>query len=155
EAIEAAGDRRVLVDAGGVRHGPFDLVVIADGARSRLRAATGLVRASREYPWGALWHIGDDPDRHFDDVLFQVVEGTSRMMGMLPSGLGPEGSVPQVSLFWSLRADQVDAWRKAGLTPWKDLLRKLEPRASILLDGIERDADVVFARYWDVVLRRC
>jgi 2-polyprenyl-6-methoxyphenol hydroxylase-like FAD-dependent oxidoreductase len=36
--------RRLLVDAGGRTHGPFDLVVVGDGARSRLAA---LVAPSR------------------------------------------------------------------------------------------------------------
>ena len=30
---------------------------------------------------------------------------TTRMLGLLPSGLGPEGETPRVSLFWSVRAD--------------------------------------------------
>src|SRR5690606_33677600 len=46
---------RVLVDATGRRHGPYDLVVVADGAASLLRGHAGRVRLDQPYPWGALW----------------------------------------------------------------------------------------------------
>src|SRR5690606_10938580 len=48
-------DGRVLVDAGGGRHGPYDLVVVADGAASLLRGHAGRVRLDKPYPWGAPW----------------------------------------------------------------------------------------------------
>ena len=48
------GDGRTLVDERGTRHGPFDLVVVADGATSQLRTRAGRVRLDRPYPWGAL-----------------------------------------------------------------------------------------------------
>lgn len=52
-AVDAA--RGVLRDAQGGEHGPFDLVVVADGAASRLRGAVAAPRIDRPYPWGALW----------------------------------------------------------------------------------------------------
>jgi 2-polyprenyl-6-methoxyphenol hydroxylase-like FAD-dependent oxidoreductase len=145
--------RRVLVHRDGSRHGPHDLVVVADGARSQLRTHTALARRQTEYPWGALWFIGRAADRSFDGVLFQRVEGTRHMLGMLPSGLGPVGDVPCVSLFWSIRADRVAHWREQGLDRWKAQVAAMEPRARPLLDQIDSVQDVLFARYWDVVLR--
>lgn len=144
----------VLHEDGGEKHGPFDLLIVADGARSKLRDQTSLVERATEYPWGALWFIGEDPERRFDGTLFQVVEGTTRMLGLLPSGLGPQGETPRVSLFWSVRADRLEAWRDAGLAPWKELLAKLEPRARALLEQIDHVEEVLLARYWDVVLSR-
>ena len=135
-------------------HGPFDLVVLADGARSSLRAQTSLVERASEYPWGALWFIAQDPERRFDGTLFQIVDGTERMLGLLPSGLGPAGETPRVSLFWSVRADRVDAWRQGGLAPWREEIERLEPRASAVLEQIDHVEQVLFARYWDVVLTR-
>ena len=41
---------------------PFDLVIGADGARSRLRRWSGLARKDVGYPYGALWCVVPDPD---------------------------------------------------------------------------------------------
>lgn len=154
QGMELGADgRRVLLTAEGARRGPHDLVVVADGSRSQLRDDTPLSRRAAQYPWGALWFIGLDPERTFDGELFQVVEGTHRMLGCLPSGLGPDGETPRVSLFWSIRHDRVDAWRAAGLAPWKALVASMEPRLEPLLAQIASVDDVLFARYWDVVLR--
>ncbi|WP_252406632.1 hypothetical protein, partial [Acinetobacter pittii] len=45
-----------LRDSDGRTHGPFDLVVAADGAASTLRGTiAGGAGLDRVYPWGALW----------------------------------------------------------------------------------------------------
>ena len=148
-----AGERRRTVLAkDGTELGAHDLVVVADGARSQLRDDVALTRRATEYPWGALWFIGEDPERAFDGELYQVVAGTRHMLGLLPSGLGPSGDVPLVSLFWSIRADRVDAWREGGLDAWKAVAEAHEPRAAPVLAQIESPDQVLFARYWDIVL---
>lgn len=152
EDLRREDDRRALVTAGGARHGPHDLIVVADGARSQLRDDTDLTRRATEYPWGALWLVAEDPEGAFDGVLHQVVEGTGRMLGLLPSGLGPTGDTPRVSLFWSLRGDRLDAWRREGLPAWRALLEAMEPRAAPVLAQVRDVEEVLFARYWDVVL---
>jgi 2-polyprenyl-6-methoxyphenol hydroxylase-like FAD-dependent oxidoreductase len=161
--IEAAApDGRRLQTAGHGTLGPFDLVVCADGARSALRAAPGGVRRARPYPWGALWGIVPDPEEAFGGVLAQTYRGTTEMVGTLPSGrvswaaLGREGSgdVPCVSLFWSLRADTVDAVRAQGLDAWKARVLALAPRVAPVLDQLTDPGRLLFAGYHDVVLRR-
>ena len=77
--------------------GPYDLVIAADGARSRLRAATGLVRAPARYPWGALWAILDDPEERHGGMLAQVYRGTREMLGFLASG-SPAGVAAGVAV---------------------------------------------------------
>ncbi|MBX3271782.1 MAG: FAD-dependent monooxygenase [Sandaracinaceae bacterium] len=152
EDLRADGPRRFLVEKSGAERGPFDLVVVADGARSQLRDDAPLTHREARYPWGALWFIADDPTGVFGGTLFQVVRSTTEMLGLLPSGLGPRGKTPKVSLFWSLHVDAVEAWRDAGLAPWKARLTALEPRCGPVLDQIRSVDDVLFATYWDVVL---
>ena len=132
-----------------------DLVIVADGARSQLRAASpGFLRA-RPYAWGALWFVGADPERRFGRKLAQVCEGTSKMLGFLPTGLGPRGrDVPLVSMFWSLRMDTVDEWKRAGLSPWKRAIVRYAPEAEALLEQIEDVDQVLAASYVDGVMRR-
>ncbi len=140
---------RWLVDAQGGRHGPYELVIVADGSSSGLHAAARRVRA-RTYPWGALWLVADDPGFAEDRRLYQIVDGAHTLFGLLPTGLDPERGVPIVSLFWSLRADRLDAWRAAGLPAWRDSVLRLEPRAAPILDSIGDLDRVLFARYRDV-----
>ncbi len=155
EAVGTAlGGRRTLTDAAGEERGPFDLVVIADGARSHLQAADGPRKRVRHYPWGALWFVGHDVAPEPGGVLRQVVRGTQRMVGLLPTGLGPgDGTAPQVSLFASLPVARFDAWHH-GFESWKAEVRALAPLAAPLLDQIERPQQVLFAAYHDVVMRR-
>jgi 2-polyprenyl-6-methoxyphenol hydroxylase-like FAD-dependent oxidoreductase len=161
EAVDLArggGDRHFLVDREGRRHGPFDLVVVADGARSQLRDDTDwLLRKSvKPYPWGALWFIGEDPEGHFAGELRQVVHGTGTLAGMLPSGLGPDPAnrTPLVSLFWSVRCDRVEAFRAAPLDAWKETFLSCFPAAGPFLAQIRTHDDLLFASYHDVVMPR-
>ena len=152
DLTRVAKNKRGVITPDGERHGAHDLIVVADGARSQLRDDTLLTTREDEYPWGALWFIGKDTERQFDDTLTQVVEGTHHLLGLLPCGLGPEGQTPLVSLFWSVHGEAVDAWREAGLAAWKATVMRLEPRAAPLLAQIESADQLLYARYFDVVL---
>jgi 2-polyprenyl-6-methoxyphenol hydroxylase-like FAD-dependent oxidoreductase len=151
--VEDAAGRPTVVDREGARHGPHDLVVVADGARSQLRRRVPGQRAV-EYPWGALWFLARDPERQFTKTLHQVVRGTRTLFGLLPTGVGPSGSTPWVSLFWSLRADRVDAWRRGDLEVWKRDLVSLAPHSAPLVAQIERADQLLFSHYLDARLPR-
>jgi 2-polyprenyl-6-methoxyphenol hydroxylase-like FAD-dependent oxidoreductase len=155
EAVVDAGAVARVQGPGGAPLGEHELVVVADGARSRLRERSAEVRRARPYRWGALWFVGADEERRFDGTLSQVCAGTGRMVGFLPTGLGPSGgAVPLVSLFWSLRMDTVDDWRRRGLAAWKRDVLALEPRADALLAQIREPEQVLTAGYVDGVMRR-
>jgi 2-polyprenyl-6-methoxyphenol hydroxylase-like FAD-dependent oxidoreductase len=151
------GARFSVVDDAGRVHGPHDLVVVADGARSRLRDDTGLVRRDTPYPWGALWFVARDEGRLFERELHQVVEGTHTMLGLLPTGRGPSGGelpsdVPLVSLYWSLRCDSLPEVRARRLPAFRDRVLALEPRAEGVLDQLDDIDQLLFSQYHDVVL---
>ncbi len=156
----ASGSRASwCVDLQRHRHGPHELVVVADGARSQLRDDTGTSKRVAPYPWGALWFVGTetrDEEHAKAGVLHQVVDGNQRFLGMLPTGHGPGTTKgPRLlSLFWSIRCDRVDAWRTKGLAAWKDELLKLAPESGPVLDQIESVDQVLFAAYHDVVMHR-
>jgi len=132
-----------------------DLVVIANGARSDLRRASGLLRRERPYPWGALWFVARDPAHFYRHRLRQITNGTRHMLGLLPTGLGPRVSgVDQhhVSLFWSIRMDLIEDFRRSGFTTWKEQILRYEPDAAFVLDQIESVDQVLAAGYHDVVM---
>ncbi len=147
--VDAKG--RWLTDAEGERHGPFDLVIAADGGACELHTAAPRVK-SRPYPWGALWVVAADPGFAAERRIYQIVDGAHTMLGFLPTGIAPGGDHQVVSMFWSYRADRVEAWRAAGLSKWRDIILRLEPRAESILDTLHGLESVLFSRYRDVAM---
>ena len=153
--VVALEDEAWLRDAAGRRHGPHDVIVVAQGARSALRAQLFPEARDVPYPWGALWFVAEDPGATFEGELHQVVASPRKMAGFLPTGRGPgAGGVNLTSMFWSLPVAEVDAWRAAGLAPWKAEILRFEPRAEALLAQIQRPEQVLFAAYRDVRMPR-
>lgn len=144
---------RWLVDTAGARLGPYDLVIAADGSVCELHHCAPRLR-TRAYPWGAVWFVGDDPGGAFGRAarIHQVVDGARHMLGLLPTGMAPGRDAPVVSLFWSMRADRVDAWRAAGLAAWRDQVLAFEPAAEPIVAQIADLAQLTFARYRDVAM---
>ena len=147
---DAAG--RWLVGADGERHGPYDLAIAADGAVCELHGCHDRVRAT-PYAWGAVWLVAPDPGGFtVARTIHQLVAGARHMLGILPTGLAPGTETSVVSLFWSIRADRVDAWRTAGIAAWREEVLRLEPRAEPMLATIDDLRDILFARYHDVAM---
>jgi len=146
--VEAAGLRDgCVVDGRGRAHGPFDLVVLGDGARSRVRDALfALAKSVRPYPWGALWFIGES--RQVSRELVQFLEGTRRMVGVLPTGHGV------ASLFFSVAASRRDEVVASGLSAWKKETLRVAPIAEELVDQITSFDQLTFASYYDVTMPR-
>lgn len=142
---------RHLVLADGERCGPYDLVIAADGGVCELHASAKKVK-NTPYPWGALWVVVDDTDFAADRRIYQIIEGAHTMLGFLPTGLAPGTDRSVLSLFWSIRADRVDAWKRTGLAPWRDRVLALEPRAEGILDSVVDPDQVLFAKYRDVAM---
>lgn len=145
-------DGKWLVEGNGVEGalGPFDLVIIADGARSSLRRLISTRGVNRGYPWGAHWFIGENRGAFPENTLYQIVRGTRRLSGYLATGTDSQGGPPLVSLFWSVRIDEDAHWRSRPLEEWKREVLSLCPRAAPLLSQIESWDQITLARYGDV-----
>lgn len=153
-AIDAiSDDTRRIRDPHGRWHGPFDLVVAADGSASRLRGATGAVKREAMYPWGALWRLVPQGDWAWDDELRQRYVAARKMIGLLPVGTRPGDDTPRLSFFWSLPVADFDGWRARGLPAWRDEIARLWPEADArLADTVDPD-QLARASYRDVTLR--
>jgi 2-polyprenyl-6-methoxyphenol hydroxylase-like FAD-dependent oxidoreductase len=148
--IVAGVGRRLIFENGAVSR-PFDLVVDAAGSRSRLAPPTG-----RTLPYGALWATLDWPANSAlqNDVLEQRYRAASVTIGVLPIGTQPADARPKAALFWSIRGDQIDAWRAAGIDAWKDKARAIWPAVAPLLDQIKNPDQLTHARYAHRTLAR-
>ena len=75
-----------LRSTSGEKCSGFDLLIVADGARSKLRDLVGTGGVNRGYPWGAHWFIGKNNGIFAENELHQVVHGTRRLCGFLATG---------------------------------------------------------------------
>jgi 2-polyprenyl-6-methoxyphenol hydroxylase-like FAD-dependent oxidoreductase len=143
----------LLDDAGGF-HGPFDLVIAADGAHSAVRPhCTGNVRREKLYTWGAVWCLLRVDDWHAPTTLLQRYAGTRAMIGMLPVGTRPGHEGRWITFYWSLPGDQVDAFDDAGVAAMKAAVHGIWPEISPHLAHLEHADQLNRARYRDVVLK--
>lgn len=151
DSIREMSGKRALDLENGITDGPFDLVIIANGARSALRHHAGAVRRDRKYAWGALWFVATNPPDSMRSTLRQVYDGTHTMLGFLPSGRpgkGP-GAPELLSMFWSIKADE---WASGAFAfdAWKARCIGLLPEAAAVFDQIRSTSDLIFAPYFDV-----
>lgn len=121
--------------------GPYELVIGADGAGSRLRA-DGFAGPDRAYRWGAVWALAADPEGLAHDTLVQRYRGTRVTLGFLPVGSG------QTVVFWSVPVAGIDALVAAP----QRLAALALPHAGRFAPLVERAAagPLLPARYRDV-----
>jgi 2-polyprenyl-6-methoxyphenol hydroxylase-like FAD-dependent oxidoreductase len=141
-------------DARGTWHGPYDLVIAADGSASSLRNLVQGTRLDREYPWGALWCLLPRGDWAHHDELRQRYVAARKMIGLLPVGTRPGNPQPQLSFFWSLPRDQFAQWEQDGMPRWLDEVATLWPQAHLRLQDVRDGAQLARAGYRDAVMAR-
>ena len=152
--VEVDAERGLLRDAQGDEHGPYDVVVVADGSASKLRAVAGKAALDQPYPWGALWCLIPARDWPHLDELRQRYSAARKMIGLLPVGTRPGDDTPRLSFFWSLPVADFARWENEGLAPWKREIEALWPQAAPLLDVVDECAQLARATYRDAVLPR-
>ncbi len=128
----------------------FDLLIIADGARSAMRQNLLGKSHDRGYGWGAHWFIGKNNQVFPSADLHQIVNGTRELAGFLPTGYEIGGSDELLSLFWSVRIEDDSSIRRQPLKIWKDKILALCPMSGNLLSQIDDWEQVLTARYGDV-----
>ena len=151
--VRVDADAGVLHDAEGDAHGPYDLIVVADGSASSLRAQVGEVAYDRPYPWGAQWCLVPAEGWAWPDELRQRYHRARRMVGMLPVGTRPDDPVPRVSFFWSVPVRELDA-TPPGEAEWRAQVGAAWPEVMPHLAGTAVPGGLAVARYRDSVLRR-
>ncbi len=142
----------MLTDADGARHGPYDLVVIANGAASSLRRVVGPPRLDRPFPWGAQWCLVEQRSWAWPSELRQRYVAARRMAGMLPVGTRPGDDTPRMSFFWSVPVSVLETG-VADAAAWRRDLDAVWPHAGEWLRGTAVPDGLAGARYRDYVAR--
>jgi 2-polyprenyl-6-methoxyphenol hydroxylase-like FAD-dependent oxidoreductase len=153
--LEQDGSGARLLMGQGRNAGPFDLVVDASGARSKLRALCDGAREPAELAYGAFWTSLDWVGEGFlPDALTQRYRRASIMIGVMPIGSIEPGGRQKAAFFWSLKPATADAVRAAGLERWKAEVEALWPQTRPYLDQIEAFDQLALARYGHHTLSR-
>ena len=163
--IDIDRSANTLIDIDGKRIGPFDLIVLADGAHSKLRKCfPELVAQDRAYPWGAVWCLLEDRravDNPGRNTLMQRYLAARQMCGVLPVGtllaqdVAPyKSNHDKVCVFWSLPVDKFPEWDFHGLGNWRSHVQALWPEVADMLLQIQHPNEMAKASYRDVVLKR-
>ncbi len=124
----------------------FDFLIAADGSRSLLRESCQIPTRVIDYDFAALWTTG--PADWQSDELYQRVQGTHYLIGMLPIGQG------ECSYFWGLPVASWDALRGSSFSDWRSLSQGLCPASASVLAGKSSFDELTFATYRHVVMRR-
>jgi 2-polyprenyl-6-methoxyphenol hydroxylase-like FAD-dependent oxidoreductase len=140
----ARGTRQLLCSKSIV--GAYDLVIAADGSRSRLRTSSGLATFTHAYVPAALWAVG-----HSDwptDELVQYTRGNGELCGLLPMGGG------RCSFFWGTEASDFVAIKRGPFVVWRARVLALAPAAEPALRSIVSWDGLMLATYRAVVMPR-
>lgn len=149
-----AEDGCSLLDTEGRSYGAFDLIVVADGAHSRLRRCMqNQLRRETLYPWGAMWCLVRGDDWPYPGELQQRYAGTREMIGLLPVGRRVDHPGRWLTFYFSAPGDQVDAFGEQDFEHLRGRVAAIWPQASVLLSDIESPQQLNRARYRDVVMR--
>ncbi|MGY2996139.1 FAD-dependent oxidoreductase [Mesorhizobium sp. URHB0026] len=147
ETLET-GERVTLIRGHGRKAGPFDLIVDASGARSKLRQSIGNQDEPRPLTYGAFWASlgwrGEGFDEH---ALLQRYDKANVMIGVLPIGRPQPGAEKTAAFFWSLKPADADAVRASGLDTWKERVVRLWPQAEAFTSQIDSFDQLSLARY--------
>lgn len=146
--MEASTGAASLTDATGRKWSDFDLVVDASGTGSRLRRHVTAASDPKPLPYGAFWGSLKWPGRPFEPTeLSQRYDKASVMIGVLPIGKSEPGGDDMAALFWSLKPDDAQAVKAAGISAWKTRLLCYWPECEPLLQQIESFDQLTLARY--------
>lgn len=147
--VEREGARAVAVDGRGGRHGPFDLLVVADGAHSTLRERLMPDARAPLYPWGCIWTtVPDSLGFAAVGLLRQRFADATVMMGLLP--VAPDA----VTMFWSLPAPDLAVGRPIDLEAVRHEAMTLWPEAAPIIERAISAGDFTRATYRHVALPR-
>ena len=148
-------DDQVLLDERdtGKVHGPFDLALVGNGVRSRLR--DGVIPGARVRPhlravYSVMLPLASNMD---PDTLLQRPLDNRDAVGLLPVGHGG-GAQPQMSFFWHVHPDLLPQLHAAGYPAWCDYVEGFCPEARGPLRALGGFEALTYSTTAEVSLRR-
>lgn len=152
--VEHDGERAFLITGEGRRIGGFDLVIDASGARSRLRRRADRSAEPTPLAYGAFWASLGWRDGFQRNALTQRYDRASVMIGVLPIGRAEAGGEEMAAFFWSLKPDDAERVKVAGIDAWRERVGSFWPECAAFTDQIDGFEQLSLARYGHHTLAR-
>ena len=149
ESFRKTSDKIIPINSQNESLGEFDLLVITDGSRSKLRDKTTIKFKKHWYDWLAMWYVLEDTDFKMGNKIYHKYEKTRKLLGFMPIGFGPDESNEQrlVNLFYSVPETRLNEIKNFSLDQWKDEVIKLDSIGEHYLDQIKSMDDFTYTGY--------
>lgn len=137
----------------------FDVVIVANGARSSIRPEAW-VKVNKPYPWGAKWIIVPECQEFDTQILHQFYSRSQTMMGILPTGSIPHSTEKLSSIFWSMPTEQLNSFLldKTSQQQWLHQVHQNWPKAAEWFETVLPESNEqnqwLSANYRDVVMSK-
>ncbi len=152
EIIAIDNKKNILTDKNNNLYKGYNLIIVANGARSALRKDNTNISLNKTQKYGALWAKLPYDNSVFHHKIYQKYEGSHTMIGFMPMGRLDEQSPETVNFFWSIKMRDVEKWETEDLEEWKDKVKRFCPEYAEVIDVIKSKDQVTIAPYTDVVL---
>jgi 2-polyprenyl-6-methoxyphenol hydroxylase-like FAD-dependent oxidoreductase len=134
-------------------HGPFDLVIIGNGLRSRLRDSVipgAQVRPHLRAVYSVILPLAAGMDA---GTLLQRPLDNRDAIGLLPVGIHGDGQ-PRMSFFWHVHPDEIPQLHAAGFPAWCDYVESFCPEAHGPLRALGSFEALTWSTTAEITLRR-
>lgn len=145
--VESGPSAIRLLNQSGRELGGFDLAIDATGARSLLKRRAVTPSEPRPLTYGAFWASLEWSEGFDENSLLQRYDKASVMVGVLPIGKVEPNAKKMAAFFWSLKPEEADAVRRAGLDAWKAKVLAIWPECAVFTDQIDSFEQLTLARY--------
>lgn len=143
-------DKTLLYDVNSNEYSGFDLIVVANGARSKIREQFGICQRSRQQPYSAIWAKIPLIDSKLSKGILQIYHKRD-LLGFMPIGKDPHQENPQemLNFFWGISGKTTNLLNPGNFKNWKEKLLKIAPEFKEQLDEIKSVEQLTFAPYAD------
>jgi 2-polyprenyl-6-methoxyphenol hydroxylase-like FAD-dependent oxidoreductase len=129
----------------------FDFVIVSNGAKSKLRDKFSNFHFSRLSGSGAIWTKVLPDENSPKNKIYQVYDGTKRMLGLMPIGFeSDESRTNKLNFFFGTSLKYLLNWNNVSLLEWKTEVLNVDPSFKQYLDQIKSKENLVCAPYADV-----
>lgn len=144
------GEDTLLYDQDSNEYTGFDLVVVANGARSKIRDQFGICQRSQQQPYSALWAKIPLKDARLGEGILQLYSERD-LLGFMPIGKDPHEENPQemLNFFWGISGKTTKLLEPGNFEDWKKKLFEIAPQFKTQLEEIKSPDQFTFAPYFD------
>ena len=153
EIHEDINARYRLETSEGLVFAGFDLVIIANGARSLLRNQFKyLIKHMAQQKHGAMWAKVDDPEDKYKDWINHTYHKTAEMLGTMPIGYETNEKIgnSKVNFFYGMPTSYLDDWRPELFDSWKERMLVKGGTYSDIIERIRSFEEIAVAPFQSV-----